>query len=308
MQQDASRRRNLQEITQPEGMRNRREADPTDPLLNPHQGNTLMNKSTARNSIKYFGWSSILVTSDQGGDLAFDPFFSSDYGTHWSELLDFQGVTVICVSHGHHEHYTDTHKVVSRTGATVVAPRLVCDHLASHFRVPPSKLHPIASGETVNIDGYEISAFPWYHRRINYFKFFAGHFLTGCKFVLTNLLHTPFDTPFYGYVVTTPEGTRILNMTEGMNSGMPTSEVEALANRYEPEVLVGGWQLNFENDVARCVRASSVRRCVLYHPHEQLFGLMRIESTPLGVVLSKIHEVAPDVLIDTPTPRSSVIL
>ncbi len=267
-----------------------------------------MSKEKNRNTLRYYGWSTVLVESERAGDLVFDPFYSSDYSTYWADLRDFEKVSVICLSHGHHEHYTDAHKVASRSGASIVAPPRLCEHLASYFQVPKQRLVPVNPGETVDVNGYSITAFPWYHRKINYFKFFAGRFFTGCRFVLNNLLHTPLDTPFAGFVVKTPDGLTLLNMTEGMNDKMPSGEVAALAKIHQPDLLVGGWQLQYESDVARCVKESGAPRCLLYHPHGKLFDLMRIPSTPIEIVRAKIHEAVPGMEIFTPEPREGIAL
>jgi L-ascorbate metabolism protein UlaG (beta-lactamase superfamily) len=267
-----------------------------------------MKKETGGNTVKYFGWSSMVVTSATNGDLVFDPFFAPDYGTYWSDLNDYSNVTVVCVSHGHHEHYTDAYKVASRTGAVIVAPPRVCQHLEKHFAVPREQLVPLNNGDTVTVCGYSITPFPWYHRKINYIKFFMGRFLTGFRFALTNLLHTPLDTPFSGFMVVTPEGTRILNFSEGMNDKMPSAEVAALGNRYHPDVVVGGYQLTYERDVARCFKESGAPKGILFHPHEKLFSLMKLHSTPVEVVCERIKEVAPEMEIHVPKPREEIHL
>ncbi|MDY0259114.1 MAG: MBL fold metallo-hydrolase [Desulfovibrio sp.] len=274
----------------------------------PNREEVMGRKDSEGNTVKYYGWSSLVITSKKGGDLTFDPFFSEDYGTHWSDLSDYNNVSVICVSHGHHEHYTDAYKVASRTGAMIVAPPRVCQHLHSHFAVPNQQLTPLKPGETVTVNGYSITAFPWYHRKINYFKFFAGRFFTGCRFVLTNLLHTPLDTPFSGFMVVTPEGTRILNLSEGMNDKMPSSEVAALRERHKPDVVTGGYQLQFEREVARCFKESGAPKGILYHPHEKLFGLMKLYSTPVEIVKQRIEEVAPAMQLFAPAPREEIFV
>lgn len=265
-----------------------------------------MSQKNAPNTLKYYGWSTVLVESEQGGDLVFDPFFTPDYETYWADLRDFEKVSVICLSHGHHEHYTNAHMVAARSGAKIVAPPRLCRHLEEHFGVPRKQLVEIIPHGTVEVSGYTISAFPWYHRKINYFKFFAGKFLTGCRFVLSNLLHTPLDTPFTGFAVTTPEGMRLLNLTEGMNDKMPGHEVRALGEKYKPDVVLGGYQLRYEAEVARCVKDSGAPACLLYHPHGKLFDLMKLYSTPVEDVCKLVRQVAPEITIYAPEPRETV--
>ena len=64
--------------------------------------------------MRYLGWSNILIREPQG-DLVFDPFFRKMYGAQWASKDDYEKVRVICVSHGHHEHYMDTPVVAQMT-------------------------------------------------------------------------------------------------------------------------------------------------------------------------------------------------
>ena len=70
--------------------------------------------------MRYFGWSNILIRESQG-DFVFDPFFRKMYGAQWASKDDYEKVRVICVSHGHHEHYMDTPVVAQMTGALVIS-------------------------------------------------------------------------------------------------------------------------------------------------------------------------------------------
>lgn len=55
-------------------------------------------------------------------------------------------------------------------------------------------------------------------------------------------------------MVVTPEGTRILNLSEGMNDKMPSAEIADLKVRHNPDVVIGGYQLQFEREVARLLQ------------------------------------------------------
>lgn len=257
--------------------------------------------------IEYFGWSNIIVKSSQG-NLAFDPFYRPMYGAKWANLEDYKDVKVICVSHGHHEHYLDTPNVVRYTNAKVVSSAEVCRHLHAKYNVPKENLIPVKPHEEVTVAGFKITAFPWYHRKISYRKFLQGNFITGATFGLLNLLKSPYNAPYYGFHIVTPDGLNLLNFTEGFNNLFPTDEMEQLGEKFRPSVLIGGMQLHYENDVARGVKSIAPKTFIMYHPHEKLFGSMHLESSPPETFVERIKEVAPEVNILLPEPMTSVAI
>lgn len=54
--------------------------------------------------MRFYGWSSFVIEGSRGA-LAFDPFFRPYCGTEWSTLGDYADGRVICLTHGHQEHY-----------------------------------------------------------------------------------------------------------------------------------------------------------------------------------------------------------
>ncbi|MDD4731228.1 MAG: MBL fold metallo-hydrolase [Desulfovibrio sp.] len=258
----------------------------------------------SKTKMRYLGWSNILIPGERG-DLVFDPFFRKMYGAKWASLDDYDKVRVICISHGHHEHFMDSPVVAKKTGAKIVSSAEVCDYLRKHHDIPNDQLVPVLPFEDVELDGFRITPFDWHHRPISYLNFFKGSVGAAFNFVSNNLLRAPWRARYYGFAVTTPQGESLLNLTEGMNPLFSDGEIDVLRQRFVPEILIGGHQLVYERDVARCVQKSGVGKCVLYHPHEKLFGQMKISSTPVGKVEEVVRGVAPDVEIKFPAPMES---
>jgi hypothetical protein len=163
----------------------------------------------------------------------------------------------------------------------------------------------IEPGQEIEINGFKIQAFNWHHRKINYFKFFGGDFLTGFKFTLSNLLRCPKTGPYYGFFLIAPNGLRIMNYSEGINPLLPTHEAKQLAEALRPEILIAGMQLTYEQDVARVVSAVGPQKIILYHPHKQLFEKMNIESSSPETFIENIRSVNPSVEILIAEPFSS---
>ena len=256
-------------------------------------------------TMRYLGWSNIVIKGKEG-DLVFDPFYRKMYGADWAKPEDYDNVQVICVSHGHHEHYLDAPIIAKRTGATIVSSPEVCDHLQSKHGIPGVQLRPVLPYEEVKVSGFTIVPFDWHHRPINYLNFFKGSPTAAFNFISNNILRSPWKARYYGFIVKTQSGQCLLNLTEGMNPLFSDGELDVLKQRFSPDVLIGGHQLVYEDDVARCVKNTGVKKCVLYHPHEKLFGQMNIASTHRDMVRDVVQKAAPEVEILMPKPMETL--
>ena len=262
---------------------------------------------TTDTHIKYLGWSSVIVSSG-GMQLCFDPCFTKIAGAKWSSLEDYEDVKIICLTHGHSEHYLDAHKVAKKTGAILVAPKVLCDRLVSQFNVDTKNLVAVNPHETVEIANFNITAFDWYHRSINYLKFFGGDFVTGLKFSLTNLIKCHNKGPYFGYHIGSTEGLNLLNFSEGISANFPTDEAEELGKKYPSSIMLAGAQLDYEDDMARIVKAVSPKELIMYHPHEKLFERMNINSSPRYIFADKVKSFVPEVEIIPPNTDVTAVL
>ena len=262
---------------------------------------------TDKPRLVYFGWSCFSVETSQGV-LLFDPFFRPECGAEWAHLKDFTRTNIICITHGHHEHYLDTPVVAKKTGAAIVASMEICDHLESRHGINPSQLKPINSGQTLELHGFRITAFEWRHRTINLWKaFFGGGILHGLKFVYDGMIQSPYSTRKFGYHLETPGGTTILNYCEGLNDNMVVEEVRKLGQAFRTDVLLTGYQLDFEKYVGLGVAALAPRKAVLFHPHEKLFAKIGIPTAPLDRFIENIKQSAPDTEIILSRPGAPVV-
>ena len=229
--------------------------------------------------IKYLGWSAFILEGPDG-DLVFDPSFRNLYGARWAELEDYDRTRVICITHGHSDHYDDAAIIVKRTNAQVVSSQEVCEHLRKRRKVDPSRLTAVKPFERVEIADFAITAFPWRHREINFIRLLRADFLTSARFAILNLLMVPFHAPYFGYHVETPGGTKVLNYCEGFSNAMVLDEVQELGRRFETDVLLAGTQLDFVEFVGSGVAAFNPEIAVLFHPHEAMFDRIGLKSSP----------------------------
>jgi len=260
----------------------------------------------SKSKIEYFGWSSFRVQSETG-TLLFDPFFRPMHGAQWAKLKDFKESDVICITHGHYEHYLDTPALVNSTGSMVVSSREVCNHLASKYKVPKQKLLPIEPFQTIDVCEFRITAFEWVHRDISFWNFFKGDILTAFQFAWYSLFRSPFNAPKLGYYVEGPGGLRLMNYGEGFSNLMVTKHIFELAERFKPNIVLAGMQLNFEEPLAEGVAALAPDTVVLFHPHEKLFEKFKIKSSPPDIFVKNVKLKLPEAEVVIAKPPYTLV-
>ena len=235
--------------------------------------------------IRYLGWSSVVVELNDG-DLVFDPFFRPYCGAKFSTIEDYKKAKLICVSHGHQDHYLDTPAVVARTGASVVSSREVCDHLHNRYGVPEEKLIPIQPFEKKSIAGIEVTAFEWRHRDVSYYQgVFGGGILHGFKWAWTALTKVPSFSPCLGFHIEIPGYRSITNYSEGFTQNLDLNQVREVVRHFDTDILMAGANCEFEKFVSEGAAVFEPSTVILYHPHEKLFEKIKVTSTsPEGFV------------------------
>ena len=259
-----------------------------------------------RQFIKYYGWSALELRAN-GRSIFFDPFFRPYCGARWFDLPDFAHADLVCVTHGHEEHFLDVPSVLKASGAKAIATPSVCRFLARRNRIPAAQLLPAEWGGQVSVDGFTIGLFPWKHRDINLAKamskaVFHGN-ATQLSWAWSSATNAPFYSGYTGFHVALPDGRTVLNYNEGFNSKMTDQEIGELARRFPKlDVLLAGMQLHFIEDVVRGAKALSPGLVVLYPPHEKFHEMMEVQSAPWESFADAVRRVCPgsQVLIATP--------
>ncbi len=262
-------------------------------------------------TLRYFGWSALSLET-AAGPLFFDPFFRRYCGAEWFALEDFAHAKVVCVTHGHEEHYLDTPAVLKRSGAMAVAHPSVCNYLKWRSSIPKERLLPIAEFETRELPGFRISAFHWQHRDINLVKalsraLFHGN-ATQLAWAWSSAINAPFYAPYTGFHVELPDGLTVLNYNEGFNTKMSEREIREIGSRYRTDVLLAGMQLDFTDDVARGAVALQPKMVVLYPPHDHFHRMMGVSSTPWPQFKAAVEERLPHANVIIAEPGMAIDL
>lgn len=236
-------------------------------------------------NLTYYGWSSFVLESS-GGKLAFDPIFRNLFGGTWSRLENYENIDAVCVTHGHYDHYVDVPNILRHTGAVGVSSAHVCNHLKKKYGIPAEQLRSIKPNELVNVGSFRITAFEWGHREISYKKFFKegllrAQILPTLQFAWLNFMGSPFTAPFFGYLVECPEGLKVMNYCEGFSDAMDQRALRDLSERFHPDVVLAGAQLNFQDYLSKGVGILAPKKVFLFHPHSAMFSKLGLPSTPL---------------------------
>lgn len=245
--------------------------------------------------IRYHGWSSLVIEGPQGA-LAFDPFFRPYCDANWSTLKHYTDVRVVCLTHGHQEHYLDCHRLVGAHGAKFVSSPKACDHIHRRYGIALSDTVPVECWQSVELSGFRITPFLWHHRDISPLRavWRKGHVIKGLKWAWDALYQSPFAAPFYGFHVVLPDGTTIVNYGEGLNSKFVPAEAREIVTRLgTPDILIAGAQCFFAEHVAAGAKEIGARTVILHHPHEKMFEMIGATSASPAEFVNAVRAAVP---------------
>ncbi len=262
-------------------------------------------------NIRYFGWSSLAIRTPDF-TLLFDPFYRKYCNVQWFEAEDLCPADYIAVTHGHEEHFVDVPDVARLSRATVVGPDKVVNFLQRKNHLDPKQLKSLNAGETVELPSCRLDAFGWQHRDVNLFKSIPAEVLRGnfsrLLWAWNGVTKSPFSAPYTGYRITLADGTTILNYNEGFNTKMSDREIKTLGDDKKTDILLGGMQLHFTDDVRRGVKALNPKLVLLYPPHDRLHKLWNVPSSPWEDFAAAAREAAPNATVIVLKPGDEVDL
>lgn len=248
-------------------------------------------------SIRYYGWSTLCVQT-RTGNLFFDPFYRRYCDTQWFSADELTPATYIALTHGHEEHFLDVPEFSRLTGAKILGSSVITRFLQRRHGFKKGQLITLDAGGTADINGFKVRAFAWQHRDVNLVRTVLKSLLKGRIDLVTwswhSLMRNPFWAPFVGYRLALPGGTTIVNYNEGFNTKMTHEEVSGVARLGHTDILLGGMQLDFMDDLARGVATLKPKAVLLYPPHEVLHKVMGVPAHPWSEFEHAVRAAAPD--------------
>src|ERR1019366_794392 len=99
-----------------------------------------------------------------------------------------------------------------------------------------------------------------------------------------------------------------MNYKEGFNTNMTDKEIEGVAVKGRPNVLLAGMQLDFMSDLARGVKVLRPDITILFPPHHKLYGMMGVSSHPWNEFSEAARTAHPDGKVIVAEPGTTVSL
>jgi hypothetical protein len=151
----------------------------------------------------------------------------------------------------------------------------------------------------VDVGDFRITAFEWGHREISYKKFFKegllrAQILPTLQFAWLNFMGSPFTAPFFGYLVECPGGLKVMNYCEGFSDAMDEKALRNLVERFHPDVVLAGAQLNFQDYVSKGIGILAPKKVFLFHPHFSMFSKLGLSSASLEEFAAQAREENPN--------------
>ncbi len=259
--------------------------------------------------LKYYGWSGFRLITPEGRRLFFDPLLTDPLsGAPLVQRDGLEAGDLVCVTHGHFDHYMDVSALVEGRDVLVIGSDEICDFTRRTHGVPPAKLRPIPFDATVAVEGIRLHTFEWDHRIVDPKAMFAQTSAPTFEQLRTIYFATPHAARRMGFVVELADGRKVVNYCEGFNDQTQMDKVAAVAARHRPDVLIGGAQLDYDGFTAEAIATLKPRVAVLFHPHRAYFDLIGLRSKPIEAFLARIAEECPGVEARVPEAFEEITL
>lgn len=236
--------------------------------------------------IHYYNWSGIALQHHQTL-IGFDLF-----GEHvTSDVLHAEPLTLLCVTHGHPEHAGSLRMLLELPESRpylsnihlISSPEVVA-HINRRGILSPDRLHSAREGEQITIAGITITAFEWVHmpllppglrQKIEYSLQLMIHPLSLLRIGVSGL-RLPMNAPQLGFHIGYPDGTTVLNYSEGLHRLTDPKEVERTARHLPADILLFAVEPDDAQAIPRWVEMLAPKAVYLYEAHRPWRDLFRL--------------------------------
>lgn len=250
--------------------------------------------------IEYYNWSGITL-QHQHTLVGFDLFGEAVT----ADVLQQEQTIILCLTHGHPEHAGSLRNFLE---APQTRPYLANIHLISspdvvqHINrkciLAPQNVHCVHAGERVTIAGVTVTVFTWVHMpllppgirpKLEYITQLILHPIDLIR-IGTNGLSLPMNAPQLGFHIAYPDGTTVLNYSEGVHRLTNSDEVEQIARKLPADLLFFAVEPDDAETIPRWVEMLSPKEVYLYEAHRpwrDLFHLPFIDLDNYGRELAQ---------------------
>ncbi|MBL8163162.1 MAG: MBL fold metallo-hydrolase [Anaerolineae bacterium] len=268
--------------------------------------------------IHYFGWSGISL-QHSNTLIGFDLF---GYAVAWDVLKEAQTI-VLCLTHGHPEHAGSLQAFLEAPGARpylanihLISSVEVIRHINRHNILAPENVHPVKDGVCVTIAGVKVTAFTWVHmpllppgprEKLAYIFQLLVHPIDLIR-IGTLGLRLPMNAPQLGFHIAYPDGTTVLNYSEGVHRLTNPREVERVARNLPSNMLFFAVEPDDAEIIPRWVETLAPREVYVYEAHRPWRDLFHLPFIDLNAYARELSQRFPELKFCTLTRTGQVIL
>ncbi len=227
--------------------------------------------------IQYHNWSGITL-KHADTLVGFDLFGE---GVTW-DLLNEAPTVILCLTHGHPEHAGSLQAFLEAPEARpylanihLISSADVIQHINRRNVLAPENVHPVEDGESVTIAGVKLTGFIWVHmpllppglrEKLTYIVQLLLHPLDLVRIGTQGLL-LPMNAPQLGFHVAYPDGTTVLNYSEGVHRLTKADEVARVAHNLPADMLFFAVEPDDVDAIPRWVEMLNPKEVYIYEAH-----------------------------------------
>lgn len=268
--------------------------------------------------IQYHNWSGITLKHDNML-IGFDLFGDS---VTWDVLKEAQNI-VLCLTHGHPEHAGSLRAFLETPEAHLYLANIhlisspdVIQHINRHSILATENVHPVKDGESITIAGVKVTAFTWVHmpllppglrEKLVYIFQLLMHPLDLIR-IGTLGLRLPMNAPQLGFHIAYPDGTTVLNYSEGVHRLTNPGEVEQVSRSLPADNLLFAVEPDDAEAIPRWVEMLAPKAVYVYEAHRPWRDLFHLPFIDLNEYARELSQRFPYTRICTLTNAGQVII
>lgn len=267
--------------------------------------------------IHYFGWSGI--TLEHSNTLVgFDLFGDA---VKWDALKSNQTM-LFCLTHGHPEHAGSLQKFLEAPESRpylanihLISSPEVIRHINRYNVLAPENVHPVKNSESVTIEGVKVTVFTWVHMpllppglrgKLEYIFQLLIHPIDLIR-IGTLGLSLPMNAPQLGFHITYPDGTTVLNYSEGVHRLTNPDEVAQVAHDLPADMLFFAVEPDDVEAIPRWVEQLAPKVVYMYEAHRPWRDLFHLPFIDLNAYIPELSKHLPQITFRTLTNAGQVI-
>lgn len=267
--------------------------------------------------IEYYNWSGITL-QHQHTLIGFDLFGEAVT----TDVLQAEPIIILCITHGHPEHAGSLQALLESPQARPYLPNVhlisspgVVRHINRRGILTPQNTHCVQTGDSITIAGVRVTAFTWVHMpllppgmqpKLKYISQLILHPVDLVRIGTQGLL-LPMNAPQLGFHLAYPDGTTVLNYSEGVHRLTNPVEVKQIAHKLPADLLFFAVEPDDAEAIPRWVDILSPKEVYLYEAHRPWRDLFHLPFIDLEQYARELAQRFPALNVSQFTRGGQVI-